>query len=211
MSYLESLMSDGETVQVSVRQHWVVLLRSLLANGVTAAVLILVSGVGTGWDAPVGRWVAGGALVLLSVPAFLVLRDLAAWSARQYVVTTRRVIEIDGVFNKHVSDSNLDKVNDLVMRQSVPGRLLGYGDIEIITGSDIGLNHLERITRPMEFQKVMLDNKEDLDTIARMSGPVGAPGASVTEAIERLAELRDKGVVSAEEFERKKAELLARL
>jgi hypothetical protein len=37
------------------------------------------------------------------------------------------------------------------------------------------------------------------------------PGADIPEQLERLADLRDKGVISAEEFEQKKAQLLERM
>ena len=133
MRYLDSLLSSGETVQLAVHQHWITLLRSLLLNGALFAVLVLVAGFGTGagTTASLGRVLAIAATVALLVPLVLVGRDIARWSARQYVVTTRRVLEIDGVFNRRVSDSNLDKVNDLVLRQSFVGRLLGYGDIEV--------------------------------------------------------------------------------
>ena len=211
MSYLNDLMSTGETVQFVTRQHWVTLLRAMAAYGFLIAVLLLLSGVGAGMDADwatPASWIAAFAITL---PLLLLLLDIAQWSNRQYVVTTRRVLEFEGVLNKHISDSNLDKVNDLVINQSVLGRLLGYGDVDVITGSDLGLNCLDRISRPMQFQRAILDNKEDLDTLARLRDDTTSTGPDAAVAIERLAVLKERGLISAEEFDRKKTELLARI
>lgn len=211
MHYLESLLATDEKVQLAVHQHWVTLVRTVVLAACSMAVLVLLAGLGTGLAGDYGTGLAIVATLAVLVPAALLARDIARWSSKVYVITTRRVIEVEGVLNKRVSDSNLDKVNDLVLRQSALGRMLGYGDIEIITGSDIGLNHLERIARPLAFQKTMLENKEDLDTLVRL-GAGALPGTGdVTSAIERLASLRDRGLLTPEEFEGKKAELLARM
>jgi uncharacterized membrane protein YdbT with pleckstrin-like domain len=211
MSYVDSLMSSGETLQLVTRQHWMTLVRSLLINGLLLVVLVLLSGVGTGLSVRYGGALTGVAAIAALVPLALLVRDLATWASRQYIVTTRRVIEVEGVLNRRISDSNLDKVNDSVVHQSALGRLLGFGDIEIITGSDIGLNRLSRINNPLRFQKMMLDNKEDLDALVRLrEGPVPS-GVDAASAIERLASLRDRGLITVEEFERKKAEMLTRM
>jgi uncharacterized membrane protein YdbT with pleckstrin-like domain len=141
-------------------------------------------------------------LVLLAV-------TVVRWYYRQFVVTTRRVMQVSGVFNRLVSDTNLDKVNDVVLAQSFLGRMLGYGNVEIISGSDVGVDKFERIRDPMGFKRVMLDNKEDFDTLFQAAR--GPRDADPTALLAELSELRDQGVVSPEEFETKKAEILARL
>jgi len=213
MNYLESLMSTGETIQLVVRPHWITVARTIILNGVLIAVCILVAGLGSGMGSTTGQIVLLLAALAVLVPLALLVRDILRWTSKQYVVTTRRMLEVEGVFNKSVSDSNLDKINDIVLRQSLLGRALGYGDIQVITGSDVGINHIERIREPLRFQRTILDNKEDFDTLARL-GQGTADGDSpdgISAAIERLAGLRDRGALSNEEFERKKAELLARL
>jgi uncharacterized membrane protein YdbT with pleckstrin-like domain len=216
MSYLESLMSTAETVQVVRRTHWISLVRAAVLYGLSIAVLVLASGIGFGYaNQKVGDAVGVLLLILVLLPLYLLVRDVAQWYSRIYVVTTRRVMQMSGVLNKRVSDSNLDKVNDVVLTQSVVGRILGYGDIEIITGSDVGVDVFQRIEAPVEFKRVMLDNKEDFDTLARMTAQQlrEPPGddEDVPTALDRLASLRDRGVISEDEFEAKKAELLARL
>lgn len=211
MKYLLSLMSSGETIQMVVRQHWIVIARSVVLNGLAIAALALVAGIGFGTSSTGGRIVAWAAAAAAVVPAAACLRDMSRWSSRQFVITTRRVMEVSGVFNKQVSDSNLDKVNDCVLRQSVFGRALGYGDLQIITGSDLGVDSLPRIRQPLQFQRALLDNKEDFDTLVRTGDGAAVPPTDIPGAIERLAEMHRSGLVTDEEFERKKADLLARM
>jgi uncharacterized membrane protein YdbT with pleckstrin-like domain len=171
MSYLASLMATDETIERVSRRHWVVLLRAFALNGLGLVLAVLLAGITTSlWRTQGGLlWtLVTWGLALLAV--WFVVRMAAAvlqWSATQYVVTTRRVLEVSGVFNKLVRDSNLDKINDLVLYQSALGRLMNYGDIEIITGADVGINKLEKIRDPLGFKKTMLDNKEDFDTLVR--------------------------------------------
>jgi len=154
-------------------------------------------------------------LILLVADLFVLARlalVLVVWSNERYIITNRRVLKVEGVFNKQVTDSSLEKVNDVVLEQSVLGRVLGYGDIHIITGSDIGVNHFERIHHPVRFKQSMLNAKTDLHTSAgRAPEATRSLEDDVFAAIERLAELRQRGLITEEEFERKKAELLARL
>lgn len=157
-------------------------------------------------------------------PGFWLFWGFLVWNNRRYLVTTHRVIHVEGIFNKNVLDSSLEKVNDISMTQSVMGRLLGYGDLVILTASELGKNPLRRLARPVAFKTMILDQKEKLGELDRFEAraaraarpepeaPAPAPAEpSVPDLIAELAELRDKGIITAEEFEAKKAELLARL
>jgi len=222
MSYLDSLLATDETVKLVTRPHWITIGRSVVVNGlilVLLAAMASVAGSLGGIEAGpiIGQLVGLVAILFAILPLYNLVHDLLQWAAKQYVVTTRRVIEVEGVFSKAVKDSSLDMVNDVVLRQSALGRTLDFGDIEIITGSDVGVNRLESIAGPLTFKKVMLDNKEDFDTLVRaqLASRVPAAGSEPDEdipaAIERLADLRDRGALSPEEFEQKKTELLSRL
>jgi uncharacterized membrane protein YdbT with pleckstrin-like domain len=82
------------------------------------------------------------------------------WSNREYVVTNRRVIQVSGTFNKRVTDSSLEKVNDVKMVQSFFGRLFNFGDLEILTASEAGIDKLSWLADPIHFKTTMLDAKE---------------------------------------------------
>jgi len=159
-------------------------------------------------------------------PGVRLFWDFLVWNNRRYLITTHRVVQIEGIFNKNVLDSSLEKVNDIRMIQSVMGRLLGYGDVEILTASEMGENEIKRVARPVVFKTTILDQKERLGEVDRFerravsalppepAEPAPPPPdeePSVPDLIEELSELRDKGIITPEEFEAKKAELLARM
>src|SRR5215813_6886735 len=159
--YLISLLGENEHILFVTRQHWLVLFGEILSEMVIAAVLGgLVTLIWMFWlPDPL---VPFGYLLLL-LPAVSLLRDLLTWKNHQYVVTNWRVIQIAGVLNKVVSDSSLEKVNDVKLEQSFLGRLFGYGSIEILTASELGVSKFNKIGRPIRLKTAMLNAKENLN------------------------------------------------
>jgi len=202
--YIENLLGENERILLITRQHWFVLFSNialeilliiLLALGVTAAIPFYHAAV-------VGY-------VLVLVPLVGMIRDFLIWSNREYIVTNRRVIQISGVFDKNVVDSSLEKVNDVKMNQSFLGRMFDYGDIEILTASELGINLFRRIGEPVKFKTAMLNAKEELGYGEMGSRPHAEE--DVPTLIAKLDELRKKGIVTEAEFQKKKAELLAKM
>lgn len=154
-SYLESLLAQNEKVELVARQHWFVLLRWILIE----IVLILVIGI-IATVATVAFFPAALLYLLLLLPLISLLRDVLRWWNREYVITNRRVIQIAGTFNKRVMDSSLEKVNDIKMVQSFFGRLFNFGDLEILTASEAGIDKLSWLADPIRFKTAMLDAKE---------------------------------------------------
>jgi len=161
-SYLESLLGEREKIIMSARQHWIVFFQEIIAELITGlAILVLVTLVLT-MIATIPL-VALFYLVLI-VPLVSLLRDYLNWRNNEYVITNRRVIHLQGVFNKNVIDSSLEKVNDVKMMQTFFGRLLGYADFEILTASELGVNRFTKIGDPIHFKTAMINAKEQLET-----------------------------------------------
>jgi len=152
--------------------------------------------------------VAFGFLLAL-VPLAIMTRDILVWNNHQYIVTNRRVIQISGIFNKDVVDSSLEKVNDVKMTQSFFGRLFDYGDVEILTASEMGVNLFKRIGDPVKFKTAMLNAKEKLGFEG--TGTHAQRAESIPAMIAELDELRKQGIVTEAEFQAKKKELLAKM
>ena len=208
-SYIESLLGDREAIVMVAHQHWIVLARALLIEVITILIIFAVA-FATAIALPdYSALITIIGFVILIIPVATMTIDVLAWSNRQFIITNRRVIQLSGVFNKNVTDSNLEKVNDVKMEQTVMGRLFGYGDIEILTASELGVNLFERIADPIRFKTAMLNAKEAYDR--EVSNVAPAVSRSIPDMIAQLDVLRKEGILTEEEFQQKKAELLSKL
>jgi len=207
-SYIENLLGDQERIILVTRQHWFMLVKSIVLEILLIFIIIAIA-IGTTVLFSQYTWLIAitGAVVLL-IPLATMIRDVLDWSNRRYIVTNRRVIQISGVFSKDVIDSSLEKVNDVKLDQSFLGRLFDYGDIEILTASELGANLFKRIGEPIRFKAAMINAKEQLER----GGESGFKEAvNVPEMIAELDQLRQKGILSEEEFQKKKTELLKKI
>lgn len=203
--YIQSLLGENERILLATRQHWFVLFSNILLE--ILLIVLLVLGVSA---ATVLYPFAAVGFVLVLVPLIGLLRDILIWSNREYIVTNRRVIQISGVFDKNVVDSSLEKVNDVKMSQAFLGRIFDYGDIEILTASELGINLFRRIGEPVKFKTAMLNAKEELG-YGEAGIKVQAAEEDVPTLIAKLDELRKKGILTEAEFQQKKAELLRKI
>jgi hypothetical protein len=276
MSYARNLLARGEEVVYESRQHWFAIIARtwiwIVAAIVGIALLFWIGTNGAVLDNPTIDTI----VTLVALVGFLgavgyigfVLWD---WRNQEWLITTRRVIRAEGVLNKSVSDSSLEKINDARLDQSFFGRIFGFGTLDILTAAEeLGGNAVAdfpMLADPVDFKKAMFDQKQMLENPdlappryqraaapapmqraepmppragsdrvsvhddggplpdsaeaaaaeARASAPVGPPAAArsaadeLGETLERLAGLRDRGLITAEEYEAKKRDLLERM
>ena len=206
--YLNSLLGDNEKIMLVTRQHWFLLVSAILLEVVLTIVVVVGVTLATAAFGPL----AAIGYVLLIYTVGRGLYDYFTWRNVQYVVTNRRVIHLQGVVNKNVIDSSLEKVNDVKMEQSFFGRLFDYGDLEILTASEMGVNRFRRIGDPIRFKTAMLNAKEHMGGDEdRPGGGSRAGRGDIPELIAELDQLRKQGAISESEFETKKRELLGKM
>jgi uncharacterized membrane protein YdbT with pleckstrin-like domain len=213
-TYLHQLLGENERILFSARKHWFLLVSAIAAELLILAVIFSAAIALVIWlsESPWLWLVPIIAFLLMLAPIVTMVRDILQWTHHQYIVTNWRVIQIGGVINKNITDSSLEKVNDVKMTQSVLGRTFNYGDIEILTASELGVNLFQRIEDPVNFKKAMLNAKEALESGRRHAGmPDQPPALDIPGMIAQLDQLRKQGIISEQEFQQKKAELLARL
>ena len=270
MSYARNLLSRGEEVIYESRQHWfsvIALTWLFIITAVLALALLIYTTTGTDGGGVWGVLQIVSLIALLVALAFIGFR-VWAWRNQEYLVTNRRVIKAEGVFNKYMRDSSLEKVNDAHLSQSWLGRIFDFGTLDILTAAEEGASAIDdfpMLEGPVRFKIAMLNAKEQLEfpELARAPAqrPAPAPqlqraepmppragsdrvhevrdeGAAVTSApapmpaaapvselpkppassgdqlaatLESLAALRDKGLITPEEYDAKKRELLERM
>ena len=233
--YADTLLADGERIALRTRQHWLALIidsrTAILIFVASLVVLILSSNLGADQGISGGlRTILGYvALVGFIVAILWIGKVVWNWYSEDYIVTNRRVLKVEGILNKHSADSSLEKINDAVLDQNILGRMLGYGDLDILTANEESVDQYRMLQNAPTFKKEMLNQKhqaeQDMVRVPsppiRAAGPATAPAPEpgtpsmspdqVTATLASLADLRDRGAISPEEYEAKKAELLGRL
>lgn len=206
-SYLENLLSEREKIILAARQHWFLLASSIFVE-ITLIMVFFAITVTLALSFPLYALIISAVgFVLMIIPVFSMIRDILIWSNHQYLVTNRRVMQISGIMNKSITDSSLEKVNDVKMEQSALGRMFGYGNIEILTASELGVNTFKHIENPVGFKQAMINAKERLDYgETEQTKEDGIP-----QLIAQLENLRQQGILTNEEFIQKKIQLLAKI
>ena len=207
MSYLTKLMIPGETVVHSARRSVAATFGALLAF----LILVLIGvGVAYAWSAPAAGLLGTTMLLVVAlVLGVLLLARYVWWRNKVYVVTNLRVLKLEGLLSKAHRDASLDKINDLVLTQSMWGRLLGYGDVQILTANEASGMTFHKLQDPVAFKRQILQVR----TAEMAEGP-GLGAASVSDPIaqiQRLGELRAQGTITEEEFQAKKKALMDRI
>ncbi len=151
MSYAKSVLQPGENVIIMGRLHWTIY---------WAAILFLIVGSGLVWWLH-ERWPNQDRVIAATAVTFGVLflfTFLRAWFIRwitEFAVTNKRVIYKRGFINRRTVEMNMDKVESVDVDQSVPGRLLGYGRIQVKgTGEGEGII-VDRIGAPIDLRNAI--------------------------------------------------------
>jgi uncharacterized membrane protein YdbT with pleckstrin-like domain len=177
MPYIDGKLASGERVLRREHQHWFVLVADARYGilAIAAAILLLILRAAartTGqFDTLIGYVVLALVLGGLVYLAWQILR----WVNEEFVVTTRRVLQMEGVLNKQLVDSSLEKINDAVLTQSIFGRIFGFGDLDILTASESGISRLRMLKDADGFKRAMLDAKHELELELSGARPLPSP------------------------------------
>jgi len=201
------LLIEGEDLILDLRPHWIALV------GPTIVTLLVVAGyllaVAYAPDEGAGRSVVvwGGLVLAVVILIWYPVRRFIDWVTSNFVVTTDRVIHREGFIAKRSMEIPLEKINDVRFRQSVFERVIGAGDLILESAGEFGRNVFSNIRDPEQVQKTIYHQGELNQEREMRPGPA-APTA--TTELQRLADLRDRGVLTEEEFESQKRKILGR-
>jgi uncharacterized membrane protein YdbT with pleckstrin-like domain len=206
MPFPRRLLIPGEQLVLDLRPHPIALAMPILATvvGFVAATWLAAETNFADWL----WWVLF--LILLVV---YVIPKVIAWLTSNFAVTSDRVIHRQGFIAKRSMEIPLEAINDVRFEQGIVDRVVGAGTLVISSASEFGRNSFDDIRHPEEVQKVIYEQGErnkmrmyQGDTPVQQRTSQGAPSA--TTELERLAKLRDDGVLTEEEFQAQKAKVL---
>src|SRR5665811_2085975 len=192
--YTDSLLMDGEHVVYRTRQHPLGRIAAarwgILMVGITIAALLAIVIFNPGGTArDLLGWITLGLLVLGAANIVWVYLH---WWAEDYAITNRRILKVEGLFNKRAADSGLEKINDAILEQSLLGRMFDWGHLRVLTAAEEVADDYHMLHHAPKFKKTMLLAKQDIeDELARR---ITAPRQLVLDVLlreqHRLLELR---------------------
>ena len=225
MPYPKKLLNDYETLALDLHPHWWFFSESVF----TLIVTIVLGIVALAFDAASTlKWIV---LALIVAAALWVLVTYLKWITTHFVISSDRVIFRHGVFAKSGIEIPLERVNSVHFDQGVWERIVGAGDLLIESGAKEGQQRFTDIRNPDRVQNLLhsqMEANEDrmFGTIRDRNQTAGSPmppppppsaaatptptaaSADVVTQLEKLEALRDRGSISAEDFEVQKRRLL---
>ncbi|PYU89027.1 MAG: hypothetical protein DMG08_23285 [Acidobacteria bacterium] len=205
MSFTKNQLLPGESIVLIAHQHALVLLKPILVNVVAAMVLVGISAT-LGISVVLNNYPF---LLFYLVPLAYLCWEISVRKNREYVITNRRVVKQEGVVAVSSFDAPLDKINNVFHEQSALGRILGFGDVGLETASEQGTTQFRMIANPVAFKNCIVQQREAYRISSQGSG--GSGREDIPRLLRDLAQLRDRNVITAEEFEVQKRRLLEKL
>jgi len=200
MTLTSDYLIPGETVVLCTHRHVLTLAGAIFIN---IAALVLLSWISYAFGEYRLLW-------LLIVPLVFLLWGILLRARKLYIITNLRVIRQEGLIAISSLDASLDKINNVFYEQSVAGRILGYGNVGLETASEKGTIVFHLIPDPQGFKNCVLRQRERYRP-SRADERTQPDPLSIPKLLEELASLRDRNIITAEEFQQKKEKLLGGL
>ncbi|MEY2416198.1 MAG: hypothetical protein QOH53_1532, partial [Ilumatobacteraceae bacterium] len=148
------------------------------------------------------------AIALLAIAALWLLGRYLKWITTNFVITSHRLIFRQGVFAKSGIEIPLERVNNVNFHQTVFERILGAGDLLIESGGEDGQQRFTDIRHPAQVQNLIHAQMEG--HFQKRAGYVNAaPTGDITEQLQRLEGMLQRGTLTQEEFDVQKTRLLS--
>lgn len=169
--YVAKHITDGEEVIIVVRRHPILLvgpaIRALFFAVLAVGLLIVSSMVGLA-DFPILDKLPITP-VLFGLAALLVLVGagplVGAWIRIRYaediVLTSNRLLKVDGIIHKRVDATLLDKINDSKFDQGIIERMTDTGTVQIFTASDQADTSIRYLRHATRFQMLLEQARVD--------------------------------------------------
>jgi uncharacterized membrane protein YdbT with pleckstrin-like domain len=149
MSYLDKILQPGEQVVARGRKHWII-----YAPGAAVLVLAIVVEVLMGVFPGISMALQIVAAIVAVIALVLLFREWFDQWTTEIVVTNRRVVYKRGFISRFTREMNMEKIESVAVDQTLPGRLFGYGTIDI-RGTGAGIEQLTGIAGPVELRNAI--------------------------------------------------------
>jgi uncharacterized membrane protein len=226
----QNLLTD-EQVIFETTKHWFAPIRASLI-----ALLILLGAIALRWLSPNGEGIIGGlgglmdllSTGLLIVAIAWILYNIAEFLSAHFGVTNMRVLRYEGLLRRRSSETLLAMLTDVRLDEPAIGRALGFGNLKILTSSGAaGEDQFMTVAKAKELRTAIQEQKARMMTggpapvaaaaptparAAPAPAPAAAaPSADTASSLSALDNLHSQGLITEEEYQAKRSEILGRL
>lgn len=104
---------------------------------------------------PLVEWTSYGLFLVIGVFILWASYDFLRWRQKKYTLTNQRIIVQSGIVRRRKSFIHYDKIQDIVVSQSLVDRLFSAGDMEVFGGHEGTTLILEDIPNPLEVENII--------------------------------------------------------
>lgn len=189
------LVDPPEKAVAVIHAHWWRLAAPLFWTVVVlaGAVAVLI------FKVPYAAYIAPSLVVLV---ALYFLYHLLRWYYQLLIVTSRRVVKVSGVILRRTDEIPFIHVNDVSSSQSLLGRVFGFGEIHIDSGSSVGEEVIPFVPKPLAVRRLLGEQGFGAPQ------PVSQGGDDSLSRLERLSFLYLNGLLTGVEYEKAKKVIL---
>ena len=200
---MRTKLKKDEKILIIIRQHWIRLVLPILFWLLLAILLIWI----------LKNDYLGTAFIIIIISAFYPFYEYINWKYNLWCVTNMRVVDESGYFSRYSKESPLDKINNVEYDQSLFGRLLGYGNVDIQTAAEMGETTYRLIHDPKllkdtitlaqeEYKKTQINNQamQLAEAIAKTSSMTTVSQPMIADELHKLFDLLQKGAITHEEY-----------
>lgn len=142
MSYIQNNLQTGEEIKYKANIHWYIFVYPLI--------LLLL---GAFFSSARTDFIYYTGLLLLVLGLFQLIKRILLKIGAEYVITNKRVILKSGILGRDALELILSKCEGLRIKQSMIGRILGFGSILVTTGG--ATNIFKFISKPLKFRNTI--------------------------------------------------------
>lgn len=196
-------LKKDEKIILETKPHWFTLVIPFIITLIAAIIGIAV-----------GQY---GILVALFFIGYFIYKVVER-NNNLWAVTNLRVIDEYGVFSNNSKESPLEKINNVAYSQSFGGKMFGYGNVQIQTAAEIGSTTYVAVENPKELKDTITHMQEEYKqcqitkqaTELAKAIVIGHQNNTpdVSSELEKLHNLKEKGILTEEEYNNRKAKIL---
>jgi hypothetical protein len=151
VTYIQRSLGEGERVVGIAQFHWLYTVGAWLALILPGAILLSILVYA---DETNRKALTIGGLVLFAIGGLVFLRMMIRKWTTEIGVTSHRFVKKTGFISLHTNEIALPNIEGVKVRQSIGGRIWGYGNLRI-EGTGVDAVELPTIADPVAFRRAI--------------------------------------------------------